>query len=268
VDHSSSSSSDEKDGPEARGGTERALILLKELAQHPDGATLHDLARRVDLPKSSVHRALGALVKSELAVHPAPGRYRLGSEFVRLAYGYQEERAESRIVEPCLRELADAFGETAHYAELAGREVVYIAKVSAPSQTVRMTSSIGGRNPAYCTGVGKALLASRIPDDVDVDDFLRSLGPLEARTPNTLVHPGALLMELRATAERGFALDDEENEVGVNCIAFPIFGASPKVASGAISVAALRHRMGIGELQRNADTIREIIHRHLGRVTR
>jgi IclR family acetate operon transcriptional repressor len=250
-----------------RGGTARALAVLKELARHPGGTTLDALARGIGAPKSSVHRALATLVEADLAVRPRPGQYALGAEFVRLAYAHQEARPEPRLVEPCLQELADTFAETAHYAELEGVDVVYRGKVSPRNNSVQMSSTVGGRNPAHCTGVGKALLASRLAAVEDPDAFLTGLGPLEARTPKTLADPGRLLADLRVTAQRGYALDDEESELGINCIAFPLFRASPAVASGAISVAALRHRVPLDELERNAEAMREIIHRHLGRVT-
>jgi DNA-binding IclR family transcriptional regulator len=250
-----------------RGGTARSLAVLKELARHPGGTTLDVLARSLGAPKSSVHRALAALVEADLAVRPRAGQYALGAEFVRLAYAHQEARAEPRLVEPCLQELAETFGETAHYAELEGVDIVYLGKVSPRNNSVQMTSTVGGRNPAYCTGVGKALLASRLAAVDDVDAFIAGLGALEARTSKTLADRERLVADLSVTAQRGYALDDEESELGINCIAFPLFRASPAVASGAISVAALRHRVPLHELERNAEPMREIIHRHLGRVT-
>lgn len=256
-----------RQAPAVRGGTDRALAVLRELARHPGGVTLDRVARAVGAPKSSVHRALAALVRAELAIHPAPGQYALGAEFVRLAYAHHEARPERRLVEPCLHELAETYGETAHYAELDGRDVVYLAKVSPRESAVQMSSTVGGRNRAYCTGVGKALLASRLAVAEDDATFLAALAPLERRTPGTLCDPQLLLADLRATATRGYALDNEENELGINCIAFPLFLASPTVASGAISIAALRHRRGLADLQRDALAMRQIIHRHLGAVT-
>ncbi len=249
-------------------GTERALAVLKELARHPDGVALEELSRALDAPKSSVHRALSLLVRSELAFRPAAGQYILGAEFVRLAYAFHEAATEPRLVGPCLQELADTYGETAHYAELTGREIVYRAKVTPRMGSVHMTSTVGGRNPAYCTGVGKALLASRVQEAPDPEALIAEYGPFERRTEHTLTTAVGLLADLRRTHERGYALDDEESEMGINCIAFPLFRASPSIASGAISVAALRHRMDLDELEVGAEEIRATIHRHLGRVTR
>jgi DNA-binding IclR family transcriptional regulator len=257
----------ERQPPDVRGGTERALVTLKQLARYPEGATLDTLARELGLPKSSLHRALAALVNSGLAVRPESGRYALGAEFVRLAYAHQEARSQPRLVQPCLQELAETYGETAHYAELQGRDVVYLAKVSPANINVQMTSVIGGRNPAYCTGVGKALLASRLDRAEDQSAFLAGLGPLEPRTPKTLCDRDALAADLRVTARRGYALDDEESEIAINCIAFPLFLGSPTAASGAIGVAALRHRCSLADLEPHAEEIRAIIHRHLGPVT-
>lgn len=251
-------------GPKA--GADRVLLILRELAAHPDGATLQQLANAVGSPKSSVHRALGALRRAELATQLERGRYTLSSEFIRMAYAHHEARSEPRVVAPCLAELAEAFGEAAHYAELEGSEVIYRAKVSPVGQSVRMSSTIGGRNPAYCTGVGKALIARRFADD-DPAGLAERFGPFERRTPNTLVDPAALLADLRLTRARGYALDDQESELGINCIAFPLFLASPAVPSGAISIAALVHRAPLAALEARAEEIRAIIHRHLGAVT-
>lgn len=248
----------------ARGGTERTLVVLKELAGYHDGVSLDELSAALEWPKSSVHRALAALVRADLAAHPRPGSYVLGSEFVRLAYAHAEAREVSRLVTPCLEELTAEFAETSHYGELQGVEVVYLAKVVPAQQTLQMTSTIGGRNPAYCTGIGKALLAYQLTAETEDEDFLDHIGPLVARTPKTLVDTTRFLDDLRATRERGYSLDDEESELNINCIGFPLFLDSPSVPSGAISIAALRHRLPLKSLERNVEHIREIIRRHLG----
>lgn len=109
-------------------GADRVLALLVELAGHAEGATLDELAEAMGGSKSTIHRALGSLVRSGLADQSGRGRYVLGDEFVRLAMSYQQARPETARVEPVLRELAARFGETAHYAVLDGRDVVYRAK--------------------------------------------------------------------------------------------------------------------------------------------
>ena len=109
-----------------------------------------------------MHRALASLRKAGLASQSSRGVYELGDEFLRLAYRFQDARPETARIEPQLRELATEFGETAHFAILDGAEVVYRAKVDPPVGAIRLTSTIGGRNSAYSTAVGKLLLSFSI----------------------------------------------------------------------------------------------------------
>lgn len=256
-----------RQAPAASTGADRVLATLKRLARHPRGVTLAELAAEVDLPKSTVHRALATLRRAGLAERSGRGRYRLGLEFVRLAFEFNEERDEARLVEPALEALAARFGETAHYAALDGGEVVYLAKVVPRGQSVRMTSTVGGRNPAHCTGVGKALLAHALPDAEAARRFVAEHGPLARRTPNTIVTAPELAAELERTRERGYALDREESEPGVVCVALPVFLDSPRRPSGAISVSAVAHRTPLEALEVAAAEIRELVEAAVGPVT-
>lgn len=119
-----------------------------------------------------------------------------------MAFAHHEARPEHMRVRPLLETLADRFGETAHYAVLDGREVVYRAKADPPTGTVRLTSTVGGRNPAHATGVGKALLAHELGTLDAVRQWIGE-APLERRTPRTLCTAEELHRELRATRERG-----------------------------------------------------------------
>ena len=155
------------------------------------------------------------------------------------------------------------FGETAHYGELDGAEVVYLGQSRPRGPRVQMTARIGGRNPAYCTGVGKAVLAYALPDAAAVERFVEIHGPLGQRTPKSLTTVGALGQELRATRERGYALDREESDAGITCIAFPLsLGSSHP--GGAISISALTNRTPLEALINRAEEIRAVICRHLG----
>ena len=149
-------------------GSERVLAVLRELARHPAGAELDEIARSVRSPKPTVHRALAALRRAGFAARDGRGHYVLGDEFVRMAFAHQENRPDHLRVAPILESLSRRFGETAHYAVLDGESVVYRAKVDPPTRAVRLTSTVGGRNPAHCTAVGKILLACSLPDDAAV----------------------------------------------------------------------------------------------------
>jgi IclR family transcriptional regulator, acetate operon repressor len=248
----------------AAGGVERVLALLRHLAEHPRGITLTRLSQDFDAPKSSVHRALAALCRAGFARQDGDARYHLGLEFVRLAYRHQEAREDYRLVEPALRVLAERFGETTHYATLQDFEVVYLAKVTPRGVGIQMTSSVGGRNPAYCTGVGKALLMYALPDRMAVKDYVDGNGPLAARTPRTLTSISALHRSLEEGRSRGYTLDDEESERGITCVAFPVFLDSTREPSGAISISALAQRKPVAELQRMAEDARHLIEDVLG----
>ncbi len=247
-------------------GADRVLATLKVLACRPEGAGLHDLARQLTSPKSSVHRALAALRRAGLVDQDRSGRYWVSWELLHLAFDYYERLDNVNRVRPALVALSERFGETVHYATLDGAEVVYQAKVQPAAPLFHMSSSVGGRNPAYCTGVGKAILAFELNDRAAVDKFVAEHGPLVARTANTITDADALHKDLAATRRRGYGLDREERERGVVCLGVPVFFASTTVPAGAISIAAVAHRTPLHELQRRAGEIREIIRRELGRV--
>lgn len=245
-------------------GIDRALIALKHLGHSTDPVGLNELARDLGMPKSSLYRAFAAFRRAGLVGQDAHGRYHLGSEFVRLAFEYHERVDEVALVDPLLRRLAGRFEQTAQYARLAGSEVVYLGKIEPPDAHIRMTSSVGWRNPAHCTGLGKAQLAHVLGTKDAVRAYVDEHGPLARRTEHTLTSIEALHADLRATRERGFALDNQELDVGVVCIAFPLFLASPKVPSSAVSIASILHRTTLEELVDAAAEIRELINEHFG----
>jgi DNA-binding IclR family transcriptional regulator len=222
-------------------GSDRVLAVLAELAEHPSGIGLDDLTHILNSPKPTVHRALAALCRAGFADQPGRGIYVLGDEFLRLAYRFQDRRPESARVGPVLEKLATEYGETAHYAVLDGRDVVYRAKVDPPSGAVRLTSTVGGRNPAYCTAVGKVMLSLFIRSEAELAAWLGTWS-LHARTQNTLDSVPTLFAELERTRERGYGIDNQENELGVNCVALPVTFDGGGDPAGAISVSALAFR--------------------------
>jgi DNA-binding IclR family transcriptional regulator len=244
--------------PERLVGADRVLAILAELARHPDGIGLDEMARAVASNKATVHRALASLRKAGFAAQDGRGRYVLGDEFLRLAFAHHEARPEHERIAPVLRRLAERYGETAHYAVLDGATVVYRAKIDPPSGAVRLTSTIGGRNSAHSTAVGKLLLAYALPDDAAVHAWAR--GRVLARhTEHTLTTGAALARELRIIRSRDWATDDQENEPGVTCVAVPAFLASPSVPSGAVSVSAPAYRTPLSRLVNEVATIRGMV---------
>jgi IclR family acetate operon transcriptional repressor len=112
---------------------------------------------------------------------------------------------------------------------------------------VKLTSTVGGRNPAYRTAVGKLLLSQIITTEAELLAWLDGQ-QLEARTPSTITDPAAFLAELQTTRERGYGVDDQENELGINCVAVPVYLDRSGLPVGAISVSALRFRYPIEKL--------------------
>lgn len=239
-------------------GSDRVLAVLVELAQHPSGITLDEIARAVDSAKPTVHRALASLRRAGFATQDVRGHYLLGDEFLRLAFAHHEARPEHLRMTPVLERLAERFGETAHYAVLDGDTVVYRAKVDPPVGALKLTSTIGGRNPAHATGVGKLLLSSLLPDDDAVRAWAHGR-TFERRTDRTLTTVDALVAELARVRAQGYAVDDQENEPGINCLAVPVFLGSPTRPSGAVSISALVHRTSLATLVDALPAIRAIV---------
>jgi DNA-binding IclR family transcriptional regulator len=244
--------------PERLVGADRVLAILAELARHPDGIGLDEMARAVTSNKATVHRALASLRRAGFAAQDGRGRYVLGDEFLRLAFAHHEARPEHERIRPVLQELARRYGETAHYAVLDGDTVVYRAKVDPPTGAVRLTSTVGGRNSAHSTAVGKLLLSYALPDDAAVVAWAGAR-TLARHTGHTITGAEALARELRIIRGRGWAADDEENEPGVNCVAVPAFLGSPTLPSGAVSVSAPAYRTALSRLVNEVATIHGLV---------
>jgi IclR family acetate operon transcriptional repressor len=239
-------------------GTDRVLAVLAELAGHPDGASLEELTRAVASPKPTVHRALASLCRFGFAARDGHGRYVLGDEFLRLAFAHHEARPDHLRIAPVLTALTERYGETAHYAVLDGHTVVYRAKVDPAAGALRLSSTVGGRNPVHSTAVGKLLLAYALPDDDAVTAWVGDR-TLPQRTPHTLTSAEALAAELRTIRARGYAVDDQENEPGIVCLAVPVFLTSPTRPSGAVSVSAPVSRTPLATLVAEVQAIRATV---------
>jgi DNA-binding IclR family transcriptional regulator len=157
----------------------------------------------------------------------------------------------------------DRFGETAHYAQLDGGEVVYVAKVMRHDHDgVRLGSRVGGRNPAHCTGVGKLLLSYALPSRDAVDAYAAA-HPLVARTSATLVTAQQLHADLEGVRARGYSIDREENEAGVGCVALPVFVGPGPQPSGAVSVTTIMRRTPLEALLERVDEMRAVLDEQL-----
>lgn len=211
---------------------ERAFTLLDLIADAGGRATLSELAEQADLPMPTIHRLLRTLVNIGCARQLNDRGYALGPTLMRL--GDQAGRQLGDIVRPHLRSLVHSLGETANVAMLDGDMMVYAAQV--PSQhSMRMFTEVGRRVHPSATGVGKAVLPG-LGDD-RVAQIIHSSGMPEL-TVNSITEFDALKQELQRVKERGYAIDEQEQELGVRCFAVDVAGAPTPMAvsvSGPVS---------------------------------
>ena len=241
---------------------DRALRLLQVLGERGSGATLEEVAVAAGLPKSSAHRTLAALRERRFATQQEDGRYMVGPELLRVAFEFYERMDLRVAMRPVLERLHREVNETVHLGVLDGGDVVYLDKLE-PSHPIRLNSRIGGRIPAHCTGVGKALLAWTYPTDEAIRAWIEERGTLVPRTPRSIISPAALAREMTRIRAEGYARDLEESEPGVRCIAAPLFlgGARPR---GAVSSAAPRERLSAARMRSLAPVLLRVISSFLG----
>jgi len=217
---------------------DRALAALEVLASRESECSLAELCTTLKLNKSTVHRLMMVLEQHRVVdKNPDSGRYRLGLklfEFGSKALGAVDLR---RHAKPYLDRLQREFRETVFFCILDDGQVFYIEKIES-QQSVRTACSVGSRAPAYCTAVGKAMLAE-LPD-TEVSEVVRRWG-LKAVTPNTITTASGLKAELKAIRARGYAIDNEEKEPGLRCVSAAIRGESGQlVAALSVSGPAFR----------------------------
>lgn len=212
----------------------RAFDLLEHLADAGGEMALSELTEVSGLPMPTIYRLMRTLVNQGYVRQEPSKRYALGPRLIRLGEG--ASRLLGTWARPVLSRLVEEVGETANMAVLEGDEAVYVAQV--PSKhSMRMFTEVGRRVQPHCTGVGKALLA-QLPDQ-RVREILARTG-MDAHTPNTFTDADALLAELEQIRRQGYAVDDEEQEVGVRCVAVALQGAPTLTA---ISVSGPSGRM-------------------------
>jgi IclR family transcriptional regulator, acetate operon repressor len=206
---------------------EKAMRILEALAV-PDGPhRLMDVAERAAVPRSTAYRVLATLAAEGFAENCGEGRYGVGGRLSGL--GAQIVSVVSAGVGPALRRLQQgAGGNTVHLAVRVGDHAVYLHKVDS-DKPYEMRSRVGNELLLHCTAIGKAILAHLPPEEVDA--VVASAG-LRARTPATIIDLRALYAELAAVRERGYAVDDEENEATVRCIGAAVLDRAGRPRGG------------------------------------
>jgi len=215
-----------------------SLRLIKAFSEDQYEIGISDLAKRLGLAKSTVHRLASTLLdQGMLEQNAGDGKYRLGLALFELGTLVRRKMDFTMEARPYLRTLMEKTGETVHLAILDHDSVLYIITHES-KQSLRMGSKVGTRAPVHSTAVGKTLLAFQ-PEEEIARIIARGL---PSSAPNTVVDAKALQRELALVRTRNYAVDDEESEVGLRSIAAPIRNDSGNVIA-AISIAGPVHRM-------------------------
>ncbi|HVA30229.1 MAG TPA: IclR family transcriptional regulator [Gaiellaceae bacterium] len=227
---------------------ERGLAILSSFHSDRPLIGVSELSRDLDLSRSTAHRYVATLAKLGYLQQDADSkRYRLGPKVLDLGFSALNSMELVEISAPHLRRLSDETGRTVNLAILDGADVVYIERYRTAQQGQReidLNLHVGARLPAYCTAMGKAILAfvpeERLSEIVERIDFV-------PRGPNTLTDPKAFRDELSKIRETGIAVNDEELAYGLRSIAAPIHAHSGEVVA-ALNLAVHRTMVSMDEL--------------------
>lgn len=225
----------------------KALSIVELLDERGEqGVT--EIGQALNLDKSTVFRLLSTLKEKGYAViNPRTQKYSNSGKFFILAQGALRRCKLNPLLSPLLQKLADETGETVNLAAADGDAVLYLASHET-DDIIKLAGSIGKRRPLHCTAAGKAILAFHQEKHVRA---LYAHLPLTPFTPFTLSSLEALLEDLAASRERGYALDAQEHNLGIRCAAIPLL--SPRgepVAAVSISMPQFRHEADPGRYER------------------
>jgi IclR family acetate operon transcriptional repressor len=215
-------------GSKSSGGVQsldRAFAILETMADAGGVISLSQLAADAQLPLPTIHRLVRTLVDLGYVRQEPSRQYSLGPRLIRL--GETTSRMLGTWARPHMAKVVAALGESVNLAILDSDQIVYVGQVMASQNSMRMFTEVGRRVDPHSTAVGKAILARE--DPAEVRALLARTG-MAARTEHTITTPEAFLKELERTRERGYALDDGEQEIGVRCVAVAIPDAPQRIA--------------------------------------
>jgi DNA-binding IclR family transcriptional regulator len=219
-------------------GLDRVVAILDLLGSSDSSLSLAEICLRMGLHKSTAHRALMALERTGMIERAPASRYRLGLKLYDMGSRAVEQIDLRSRVHPHLRKLALRVGEIVHLGVLHKTRVVYIDKVEPINRRVCISSRTGTSNPVYSTSLGKAILAYLPSDEV-----AKTVAKIQfiGFTAKTLTSSDELLEALERVRRRGYAVDDEEMEIGTRCVGAGILDATGRpIAAVSISGSATR----------------------------
>lgn len=234
----------------------KALQVLEDVAAFGRPVRFSDVLAASDLPKPTLYRLIQTLSSQGMLDHdPETSTYAPGTRLVRLAHAAWRQSSLAQVSRPYLEMLSELTGETIHLAKLDSGQVLYLDKCNA-DQPVEMFSDAGKIGPAYCTGVGKAMLAF-LPEDEARN--LIGQQSFHKFTNNTLTSAEALLDELTQIRANGYGFDREEHEPTIICVSVPILSQTSRVL-GAVSVTSTTQHTNLAGLEQHVPQIQKTAH--------
>lgn len=231
---------------------DRAFLLIELLSRYPQGVSLAEISSNSGLAKATVSRLLATLIQNSYVVqNPDSKKYRLTMRMFEIGSRVVGGANLLSIAKPYLETLSSITGDAVHLVSRVNDEVVYLYKEEASTSVVRRSSCVGLRNPMYCVGVGKAIMAF-LPEE-EVHAIWQRITPVQF-TPTTITTEKRMREELDRIRRIGYAVDNEEHELGVRCIAAPILDINGSPIA-AISISAPIEDMTEAKIQEYAPLI-------------
>lgn len=242
---------------------ERIFQVMEMLADHGEMG-LMEISAALGLHKSTVHRLLMSLVYMGYAKQDETSqKYMLSYKIVSMAGKMLDRMDILQVAKPYMERLSDLSGEAVHLVQREGNNILYIYKIEAKVGTIRMVSHVGMVHPMYCSGVGKAIMAT-LPEKEVKQIWNESI--IEKKTDRTITDYDEMLRILSEVKKNGYALDDEENEKGVRCIAASLkdYHHEVKYAFSISGPTSRMTRQHVEELSVDVKKIQEELSRELG----
>ena len=226
----------------------KAIHVLECFSLQEPELGVTEISRKLGMLKTTVFNILNTFEQLGYIVqNPKTGKYYLGTKVLSLSYIVNNHMGLRERFLPYLEQIAAACGEVCYFGVPEGHEVLYIESIYPPGQA-RLRNLLGERAPMHCTGLGKAMLAYMPQTDI----------PLPSFTPQTICDPNILQKALADIRERGYAIDNMEHEVGIKCVAVPVFGTDGRVIA-AVSVSGPSMRFDDRTIEAHAKTMIDIL---------
>jgi IclR family pca regulon transcriptional regulator len=223
----------------------RGLAVIRAFTQQRRHLTIAQLSQRTGIPRAAVRRCLYTLAKLGYVVADEARGYSLRPGILALGHAYLSSTPLATMVQPLLDHVSDALHESSSMAVLEGDEILYIARSTTTTRLMSIDLGIGSRLPAYCSSMGRVLLASL--SAAELDGYLSRV-KLTRLTNRTIVSASELKRALDEVRTDGFSVVDQELEIGLRSIAVPVTDPSGKVVAS-INVGTQSARVSVAEME-------------------